>query len=277
MAFSAHDVLAAPVERGFIVQYEEPTMSGCPPATQLKPTSSPTLCVEGLGNHTTQQTCNTTKNQLFELVPVAPAGSNLFQLKSRTTHLCLRVGLTEGDATLETHCANASAGGGGAQDQIFRIGPSPSKLQSNIGAGGLCLEISGDLAVAGSSVQAGACHGGSNQLFSYGLDSGGNCPLNDLGGTKIFVHTTGTGQPEEVHTIPPSSNLGGGTISKPICVKVPDDTLTQSIEVQALAFDVVGNESPRTEKIVLPVQGGKGCSWLNPDRPEPPINLRFIY
>lgn len=270
-------VHAAPTERGFTIEYTEPDKTACLPATQLKPVSSPVMCIEGLGNNAEQKTCNATKNQQFSMVEVSPAGSGLFQLKSRTTGLCLRVGSAQGDSIIETGCANAAAGGGGAQDQIFRISPSPSAIQSNSGAGGLCVDVAGASTTDGAKLQSWPCHGGSNQSFSYALDAGGNCPLDDLAGTKIYMDVIGDGVAGTIDTIPPTAKAGGGKISKQFCVPILDDTTATGIEIQVTAFDEAGNESLKSPMIVHPVQGTRDCTLPDTTPPAIPSNFRLTF
>ena len=265
LLFCSLPAFAAPTERGFTIEYLEPTKTACQPATQLKPISSPVHCVEALGSETQQKTCNVTKNQLFEMVDVAPFGTGKFQLKSRMTEKCLRMGSNNGDAIIETSCANAATGGGGAQDQIFRIGPSPSSIQSNVGAGGLCLDVASRSTLDGAKVMSYACHGGTNQSFQYALSPGSDCPLDDLAGTKIYMHVISDGVAGTETTVPATAKTGGGIISKQFCVPILDDTTAHSIEMQVTAYDESGNESERAPKLVHPVQGTRDCS--------PPDNL----
>jgi len=270
-------VHAAPTERGFTIEYREPTTSACGPATQLKPISSPGMCVEGWGNEAHQKTCNATKNQLFSMVQVSPPSSGLFQLKSRSTGLCLKVGSAQGDSIIETGCANAAAGGGGAQDQIFRISPSPSAIQSNSGAGGLCLDVAGASTLDGAKLQSWPCHGGTNQSFAYALDAGNNCPLDDLAGTKIYMDVIVDGVAGTIDTIPPTAKTGGGTISKQFCVPILDDTTATRIEIDVTAFDEAGNESLKSPKIVHPVQGTRDCTPPDTTPPAIPGNFRLTF
>lgn len=266
--------LQAATERGFTLQYTEPTMTACSPATQLKPVSSPVICLEALGSGAQQNTCNATKNQMFEMVEVAPAGSGLFQLKSRMTNLCLSMGANDGDAVIETGCANASSGGGGAQDQIFRIGSSPSAIQSNVGAGGLCLDIKGASTAEGAKVQSFQCHGGSNQSFNYSLSPGSDCPLDDLAGTKIYMDVIKDGIGGTTDTITATKKTGGGTIIKEYCVPIIDSAFTaERIEIEVTAFDLSGNESVRTPKLIHPVQGTRDCTPPDTTAPSGVENL----
>lgn len=248
---------AAATERGFTIQYTEPSFTACGPSTQLKPTSAPTMCLEALGTEAQQNTCNNTKNQRFEMIP---AGTGLFQLQSQTTNLCLRMGANDGDPIIETSCANAAAGGGGAQDQIFRIGPSPSQIQSNTGAGGLCLDVGGASQADGAKIQSFTCHGGSNQLFNYSLSAGSDCVLDDLAGTKIYMDVIRDGVAGTVDTIAATAKTGGGTISKKYCVPILDDATAVTIDIEVTAFDESGNESERTPKLQHPVPGTRDCT-----------------
>jgi hypothetical protein len=247
----------AATERGFTIEYMEPSLTACGGSTQLKPTSAPTMCLEALGSEAQQNTCNSTKNQRFEMIT---AGTGLFQLKSQMTNLCLRIGANDGDAIIETSCANAASGGGAAQDQIFRIGPSPSQIQSNTGAGGLCLDVGGASQAAGHKIQSYTCHGGSNQLFAYNLSAGGDCPLDDLAGTKIYMDVVGDGVGGTVDTVDATAKTGGGKISKKYCVPILDDATALTIEIEVTAFDESGNESERTPKLIHPVPGTRDCT-----------------
>lgn len=269
-------VFAAATERGFTIEYFEPTSSACAPSTQLKPDSAPTMCLEALGSEAQQKTCNATKNQLFEMVEVSPAGSGLYQLKSRLTNQCLRVGANQGDPVIETSCANADSGGGGAQDQVFRIGASPSAIQSNVGAGGFCMDVQGASTTDGASIQTWTCHGGSNQQFAYSMSQGNDCPLDDLAGTKIYMDVITDGVAGTVDTIAATSLTGGGKISKDYCVPILDDTTAERIEIEVTAFDKSGNESEKTPKLNYQVQGTRDCSIPDTTPPRVPSALKIL-
>lgn len=261
-------LFAAPTERGFTIEYFEPTMSMCAANTQLKPVSSPILCLEALGSETQQKTCNATKNQLFEMVD---AGSGLFQLKSVMTNQCLKVSsMSDGASVIETTC------GAGDQQQVFNIGPSPSPIEANAGAGGICLDVAGNSTSDGGKIQAFSCHGGSNQSFNYALSPGNDCPLDDLAGTKIYMDVIRDGVGGTVDTVNASALTGGGKITKDYCVPILDDATATHIDIQVTAFDESGNESPKTPTLVHPVPGTRDCTPPDITAPAIPVGVGII-
>lgn len=258
----------AATERGFTITYFEPTMTACDPSTQLKPVSSPILCLEALGSEAQQKTCKASSNQRFEMMS---AGVGLFQLKSQKTNLCLRMGANDGDPIIETTC------GTGSQDQVFRIGPSPSAIQSNVGAGGLCLDVAGNSTSDGGKIQSFQCHGGTNQSFNYALSAGSDCPLDDLAGTKIYMDVIRDGIGGTVDTITATAKTGGGEITKEYCVPILDDATAVTIDIEVSAFDESGNESEKTPKIQHPVPGTRDCTPPDTNAPAIPSGFRLTF
>lgn len=260
---------AAPTERGFTIQYTEPSNSMCAATTSLRPQHNTTdLCVQGLGSESRQEICDHTKNQLFEMIPQAQEG--LFQLQSSTTLKCLKVGNNTNDPVIETTC------GIGDQNQVFRIGPSPSPIQSNSGAGGLCIDVAGNATAAGTKLQSWTCHGGDNQSFAYALSAPNQCPLDDLAGTKIYMDVIKDGVGGTVDTVNATAKTGGGDISKKYCVPILDDTTATHINIEVTAFDEAGNESPKTPTLVHQVQGTRDCSPIPPPDTTPPAMVENL-
>ena len=96
-------------------------------------------------------------------------------------------------------------------------------------------------------------HGGSNQ------SAGGDCVLDDLAGTKIYMDVIDDGVNGTVDTVAATAKTGGGKISKKYCVPILDDATALTIEIEVTAFDENGNESPKTPKIIHPVPGTRDC------------------
>lgn len=250
-------------DRKVTIQYTEPSESQCPDTTQLKPVSSPILCLQAMGSEAQQKTCNATLNQNFEMIPQAQAG--LFQLQSPMTQKCLKVGTNNSDPVTETTC------GIGDQDQVFRIGPSPSPIQSNSGAGGLCLDVAGNSTSDGAKVQSFGCHGGSNQSWNY-AQTAQNCPLDDLALTKIYRDVVRDGDPGIEIDVPATAKTGGGQITKTMCVPIKDEAIATGIHFIVSAIDESGNESVKTEEVIWPVAGTKDCTLVtSPNCTEGPV------
>lgn len=249
-----NQVSAAPTERGFTIQYLEPTESVCADSTTLKPQhNTADLCVQGLGSESRQEVCDHTKNQAWEMMP---AGAGLFQLRSIMTNKCLKMASgARNAAIIETTC------GTGDQLQVFKIGPSPSPIEANQGAGGMCLDVAGNLTAAGTKMQAWDCHGGDNQLFAYD-EQATQCELDDLKGTKIYMDVIKDGVGGTVDTIDATAKTGGGLISKKYCVPILDDTTATHINIEVTAFDESGNESVKTPTLVHQVAGTRDCTLI---------------
>lgn len=259
---STNLVFAAPTERKITVAYTEPSFTACPPSTTLKPLSALNLAIQGLGSESQLKTLDRSKNQVFEMIAQNTTGQ--FQLQSVMTLQCLKiVDGTNGSKVIETTC------GIGDKNQVFTIGPSPSPIEYTSGAGGQCLDVEGNKTADGTALQGWQCHGGDNQKFSYALSPGNDCPLDDLAGTNIYLDMISDGVGETKTKIDATALTGGGKISKTICLQIKDDQTVTRIDAEVTAFDLSGNESPRTEKVSVGVSpGGNDCSFI-PDTTPP--------
>ncbi len=244
---------AAVSERGFTVQYVEPTQNAGIVSTTLTVASSGMfLTWDATNNRAVQAPFAASRIQRFLVQSV---GADRYQIKTADGQGCLSV---PGESVASRHRWAFAPCVTDAPHQQFLMTASPTSIRP-VMRPTLCADIAGNSLQPEAGVQQYPCHGQANQRWTYG-PSGSGVPLDDLHATIISVDVVRDGSPDyTTTTIPATTPAGGGRISRTLCVPIRDLSIADYIDIFVTAVDMAGNESQPTYPLRWPVAETPTC------------------